>query len=39
MTDQVLNRGSERTALQKMQEEISQLKKEKFEADKQNRRN
>lgn len=35
MTDQVLNRSSEKTALQKMQEEISQLKKEKFEADKQ----
>ena len=35
MTDQVLGRSSEKTALQKMQEEISQLKKEKFEADKQ----
>jgi hypothetical protein len=35
MTDQVLNRGSERTALQKLQEEVSQLKKEKFESDKQ----
>ena len=35
MTDQVLGRNSEKTALQKMQEEISQLKKEKFEADKQ----
>jgi len=35
MTDQVLNRGSEKTALQKMQEEISLLKKEKFESDKQ----
>ena len=35
MTDQVLNRGSERTALQKLQEEVSVLKKEKFEADKQ----
>ena len=35
MTDQVLNRSSEKTALQKMQEEISQLKREKFEADKQ----
>ena len=35
MTDQVLNRSSERTALQKLQEEVSQLKKEKFEADKQ----
>ena len=33
MTDQVLGRSSEKTALQKMQEEISQLKKEKFEAD------
>ena len=35
MTDQVLGRSSEKTALQKMQEEISQLKKEKFESDKQ----
>jgi len=35
MTDQVLNRGSERTALQKMQEEISLLKKEKFDSDRQ----
>ena len=35
MTDQVLNRGSERTALQKLQEEVSVLKKEKFETDKQ----
>ena len=35
MTDQVLNRSSEKTALQKLQEEVSQLKKEKFEADKQ----
>ena len=35
MTDQVLGRSSEKTALHKMQEEISQLKKEKFEADKQ----
>jgi glycosylphosphatidylinositol transamidase (GPIT) subunit GPI8 len=35
MTDQVLNRSSERTALQKLQEEVSQLKKEKFESDKQ----
>jgi len=35
MTDQVLNRGSEKTALQKMQEEISLLKKEKFDSDRQ----
>jgi len=35
MTDQVLGRSREKTALQKMQEEISQLKKEKFESDKQ----
>jgi len=35
MIDQVLGRNSEKTALQKMQEEISLLKKEKFESDKQ----
>ena len=35
MIDQVLGRNSEKNALQKMQEEISLLKKEKFESDKQ----